>query len=151
MRADQDRELAQRLVDYSGRKVICGGTTAKIVARELQRRLEIDLGILDPQIPPGARLEGVDLVTEGIMTLSALVRSLEEGVPPGQTEHNPARRLLQMLEESDVIELVLGTRINEAHQDPNVPLELGIRRNIVRRLVELLEQKYLKEVCLTMV
>jgi hypothetical protein len=47
--------------------------------------------------------------------------------------------------QSDIVQFVVGTRINEAHQDPNVPMELDLRRNIVRRIMALLESKYLKE------
>ena len=47
--------------------------------------------------------------------------------------------------ESDIVEFLVGTRINEAHQDPNVPVELDLRRNIVRRITHLLESRYLKE------
>ena len=47
--------------------------------------------------------------------------------------------------QSDIVRFVVGTRINEAHQDPNVPVELDLRRNIVRRIASLLETKHLKE------
>jgi hypothetical protein len=66
--------------------------------------------------------------------------------PAGESwPDNPARDLMNLMLQSDIVEFVVGTRINEAHQDPNVPVELDLRRNIVRRIITLLERKYLKE------
>ena len=88
-------------------------------------------------------MEGADLVTEGILTLTGTCRILEhmQEVRPD----DPASRLYELLMESDRITFVVGTRINEAHQDPSLPVELEIRRNIVRNLARLLEERHLKE------
>ena len=88
-------------------------------------------------------MEGADLVTEGILTLTRTCRILErtEEARPD----DPASRLYELLMESDRITFVVGTRINEAHQDPSLPVELEIRRNIVRNLARLLEERHLKE------
>jgi hypothetical protein len=51
-----------------------------------------------------------------------------------------------MLLDSDIVKFAVGTRINEAHQDPNIPVELDLRRNIVKRIAQLLESKYMKRV-----
>ncbi|MCX6924912.1 MAG: stage II sporulation protein E, partial [Verrucomicrobia bacterium] len=87
---------------------------------------------------------GVDLVTEGTMTLARVAEMLERGARETWPD-NPARDLMNLMLQSDIVEFVVGTRINEAHQDPNVPLELDLRRNIIRRIIALLESKYLKE------
>ena len=58
---------------------------------------------------------------------------------------NAAVRLVQYFLESDIIEFVSGTKINEAHQDPNLPVELDIRRNLIRHIVRMLNEKYMKE------
>jgi len=47
--------------------------------------------------------------------------------------------------QSDIVQFVVGTRINEAHQDPNLPVELDLRRNIIRKIALLLETRHLKE------
>jgi hypothetical protein len=52
---------------------------------------------------------------------------------------------MRLMVESDIVQFLVGTRINEAHQDPNVPVELDLRRNIIRRIAAILEGKYLKE------
>jgi hypothetical protein len=142
--AERDREAAQMLADFDGRTVICGGTSAEIVSRELGRRIHTPLLRGRSKLPPVSEMEGIDLVTEGILTLTEAMRQLKSGERP--TESNAATQLVELLLESDVIELVVGTRINEAHQDPSLPVELEIRRNLMKDMKRVLEKKYLKEV-----
>ena len=102
-------------------------------------------GEIDPNIPPPSRMEGIDLVTEGTLTLGEVARILESNLPISQFRRNAARTLVEMLLETDIVQFVVGTRVNEAHQDPNIPVELDLRRNIIRRIATQLDQKYLKE------
>ncbi len=141
----KDAELAQMVDSFNGRKVLCGGTTASIIARELDRDVEMDLGNIDPEIPPPSQMEGIDLITEGTITLSKVAEILERGQNPDSMRPNAATALTSILLDSDLIFFVVGTRVNEAHQDPNLPVELDIRRNIIKKLTSLLEEKYLKE------
>ena len=140
---EHDAQLGELVRTFEGRKAICGGTTANIVARALDRPVRPLLTRLDPEIPPAAELEGVDLVTEGTMTLARVAEMLERGASQPWPD-NPARDLMNHMLQSDIVEFIVGTRINEAHQDPNVPMELDLRRNIVRRIIASLETKYLK-------
>jgi serine/threonine protein phosphatase PrpC len=142
-----DNDLAKMAERTSGRKVICGGTTANIIGRLLNRTIDVDMRQRpDPKVPPAARMEGIDLVTEGILTLGEVLRLLEEGFAPEEMRSNPAVRLATMLLDSDIVKFAVGTRINEAHQDPNIPVELELRRNIVKRIAWLLENKHMKHV-----
>lgn len=141
----KDAMLATRIAEYEGRKVICGGTTANLVARELGRTVHADLSVLDPEIPPVSVLQGVDLVTEGTLTMSRVAQLLEQNREPEQLRPNAAVQLMNLLLESDQIEFVVGTKINEAHQDPNLPVELDIRRNLIRKIAAILNEKYLKQ------
>ncbi len=141
----KDAELANLVRSFTGRIVICGGTTASIVGRELDREIKMDLENLDPEIPPSSEMEGIDLITEGTLTLSKVSEILERGQKPELMRSNAATTLASILLDSDVIFFVVGTRVNEAHQDPNLPVELDIRRNIVKKITLLLEEKYLKE------
>ena len=131
---------------FSGRKVICGGTTANIVSRLLRREIRMDLSGYDPEIPPAAWMDGIDLITEGTLTLGRVASMLEAGDSPETSRPNAATRLASMLLDSDVVQFAVGTRINQAHQDPNIPMELDLRRNIVRRIASILEQRHRKEV-----
>jgi hypothetical protein len=144
--ADSDHEFAEIVSEFDGEKVVCGGTTASIIGRELEIDVAMDLeGDIDPDIPPPARMDGIDLVTEGTLTLGEVARILESDSPVNKFRRNAARALVEMLLETDIIEIVVGTRINAAHQDPNIPVELDLRRNIIRRICTQLDQKYLKE------
>lgn len=140
---DRDAECAAILDDFPGRKAICGGTTANLVAREWGANLVTELPPRGATLPPCASLSGVDLVTEGVLTLTQVARRLERREITGGSD--PADRLIDLLLDSDAIEFVVGTRINEAHQDPNLPVDLEIRRNILKRIAEALSEMYLKK------
>lgn len=144
---ESDKEMAQAVATFEGKKVICGGTTANIVSRLLNRslRLEIDIKQLDPEVPPMSTMDGVDLVTEGIITLSKVAQMLEDDTPREKIARTPAKTVAETLVYSDIIYVLAGTTINRAHQDPNVPTELEIRRNIIKKILSILENKYLKE------
>jgi hypothetical protein len=142
----RDWELADLVRDFPGRKVVCGGTTANILSRLLERRIDMDLSAYDPEIPPAARMDGFDLITEGTLTLGRVAAMLETGAAPGSVRVNAASRLTAMLLESDIVHFAVGTRINQAHQDPNIPVELDLRRNIVGRIASALEHHQHKEV-----
>lgn len=141
---ESDEALANLVDGFRGKKVICGGTTANIISRIRGLEVKTDLTQSMGTLPPVSYMDGVDLITEGILTLTALANYLEAdnpAVPP-----LAVRELAAMLMESDVITFLIGTRVNEAHQDPNLPVDLEIRRNILKRLMTCLKEKYHKEV-----
>ncbi len=144
---ESDPFLAEQFNLYQGKKVICGGTTAHIIARELNRRVYGDDGqSRKSNLPTSAKMEGADLVTEGILTLghlADLIQSRGDGETP---DNSPSGEILKIVDESDIIEFLVGTKINEAHYDPALPVELEIRRNLIRRLKVLLEEKMMKKV-----
>lgn len=143
---EQDAALAEAVSGFEGQKVICGGTTARIIGRELRRTVKVDTELVNSDLPPVMTMEGIDLVTEGTLTLARTVRVLEHGSPVDVPNPNAAQRLVKLLLESDVVRFQVGTRINEIHQDPTLPAELDIRRNVVRRIATILRDAYLKEV-----
>ncbi len=144
---DSDRDYAYKLWTFNGPKVVCGATTADIIAREL--RVDIDDSILatDPTLPQMSKIEGIDLVTEGILTLTKVINMLATyNESTLQLGDGPADQIIKLLLDSDVIEIMVGTKINEAHHDPTLPVEIEVRRSTIKRLAEILEKKYLKEV-----
>jgi hypothetical protein len=143
---EKDKDLAVKVTGYNGKVILCGGTTADIVARELNRTIVDELIFEDPELPPESFLEGIDLVTEGILTLqkvNELLKTYNNSVKLGK---GPADKIVKMIMESDEIHFIIGTRINIAHQDPNLPVDLEIRRTVVKRIARLLEEKWLKKV-----
>jgi len=116
-----DRQVVERFMAAKGQKVICGGTTAQVVARETGRTLQVQLALPGPstagrreRIPPTAHLEGVDLVTEGIITLSKAVERLQAAetfhdLPPA---NDGATALARVLLQADVLHFMVGDAIN---------------------------------------
>ena len=143
---EKDRELASKVKEYTGKVILCGGTTADIVARELNKAIIDELVFEDPELPPESFIDGIDLVTEGILTLqkvNEILKSYNNSVRLGK---GPADKIVKLIMDSDEIHFVIGTRINVAHQDPNLPVDLEIRRTVVKRIARLLEEKWLKKV-----
>jgi hypothetical protein len=143
---DKDMELAAKINEYMGKVILCGGTTADIVAREMNKAIIDELVFEDPELPPESFIEGIDLVTEGILTLqkvNEILKTYNNSIKLGK---GPADKIVKLVMESDEIHFIIGTRINIAHQDPNLPVDLEIRRTVVKRIVRLLEEKWLKKV-----
>ena len=140
----KDRYLAETIKGFNGKKILCGGTTASIVSRELKLPLTVSMEFIDKELPPLSYMDGIDLITEGILTLCKVEKILNENVT--EKTQGPAQDLVSLIQDSDKITFIVGTRINIAHQDPNLPVELEIRRNVVKKIKDLLETKYLKDV-----
>lgn len=143
-----DNYFSNTVCGFHGRKIICGGTTAQIISRETGRTIKTDINSAGRDLPPVSAIEGIDLVTEGILTLSKIERLLT-GEEEGERKDSPAGKVLKLLADSDKITFLVGTRINTAHQDPTLPVELEIRRNVVKKIKSLLETKWLKDVDIT--
>lgn len=141
----RDSALALKVKNFSGDKIICGGTTANILAREWGNKITVPLKDIDLTMPPMGKMSGVDLISEGIITLGKVSEYLESGIPEDCHGNNPALLIVNNLLDRDRIKFLVGTKINDAHQDPNMPVELEIRRNIVKKISRLLKDKYLKE------
>jgi len=140
---ENDAHYARIFEKFTGRKAICGGTTAKLLARELGRDLTIDDNFAYGDLPPMARMSGADLITDGVLTLSRALEYLEKGLT-GQAD--AAGRLVDFFHQSDVLHFMVGVKLNQAHHDPRQPMELEIRRSIVHNLAKVLQNKFLKKV-----
>ncbi len=148
---ENDCLLAEKVNSFNGKKILCGATTADILARELNKQIVDTFDFEDPDLPPVSYMDGVDLITEGILTLGKVTEILKTYNSSTRLTKGPADRIVKMLIESDEIHFIIGTRINIAHQDPSLPVELEIRRTVIKRIANLLEEKFLKEVSLTFI
>ena len=132
----------------SGEKVaICGGTTAQIASRLLDREMDFDMGTMTMDIPAIAKIEGVELVTEGVITLSKAIDIMREYVKPDYNpnidaklhENNAASMLAKLLiEECDSVKIYQGTAINPAHQDLAFKMDFTFKLNQMNELRRLL-------------
>jgi len=143
---EHDHVLADMAQSFTGKKIICGGTTSMILSRELNVPVRVNLKEIkhNQEIPPTATMKGFDLVTEGTITLTRCLRALDEDANLDLMPDNAVKRLMKILLDSDIIDFVVGTKINEAHQDPALPKDLEIRRNLMKQYCQVLEKKYLK-------
>lgn len=143
---DDDGEIARRVVEFEGKKVVMGATTGDIIARELNLEVEDGQEFVDPDLPPLSFLEGIDLFTEGILTLRKAENLLGGYNNNTKLGRGPADQVVKLILESDKICFLVGTRINIAHQAPSMHVDLEIRRTVVKRIAYLLEENFLKEV-----
>ncbi len=142
----KDWDVGEQIRSFAGKKAICGGTTAEIIARELDLKLESEHEFTGSMLPPKANLEGFELVTEGILTMGKVEEILENYSSDTRMGDTAADEIVNLLLDHDIIHIIVGTRINWAHQDPDQPVELEIRKVILKRIIKLLEEKFFKEV-----
>ncbi len=143
-----DDEVYEKFMSYEGKKIICGGTSGNIIARRLKREIEVDIRSSRKEIPPYGRLEGVDLVTEGVLTMSKAIEILKAAEFEEDNiikDNNGAALLAKMIAEADRIEIILGQKMNPFYQNPDLPGNISIRKNIVEDLGRLIS-KYGKHV-----
>lgn len=151
-RPDDDETMVRSFMagDEGTRYIICGGTSAAIVSRVLQRKLEVSLEYPDEDLPPMAYMEGIDLVTEGVLTLNRVLKllklynkndSVSETFFQELDKDNGAAKVARVLiEDCTELHLYVGKAINEAYQNPGLPFDLGIRQNLVEQLKAAVEQ-----------
>lgn len=146
---DDDEKVVNHLIEKPGKKIVCGGTAAQIVARVLDREIKTSTNFVDPTIPPIAWIKGIDLVTEGVLTLDRtckiLTRFIDTDVQYSelrqlQQQKDGASRLAMFLLNATDITFLLGKAINPAHQNPGFPKNLSIKLNIVKELVDILDK-----------
>lgn len=142
----KDEYMVERFKSFDGRKVICGGTTSLIISKRLGKSIKVNIEERSEDVPPTSSMEGANLVTEGMLTLNKVAKMLEDQGSKDSGSKDGATKLINMLLNSDCIYFLVGTAVNEAHQDPNMPVELGLRRITVEKIVKLLREVYLKKV-----
>ncbi len=143
----KDYDFVGRIKGFDGKKIICGGTTAEIIARELDLEVDILHGAKQLNaLPPPASMEGFEMVTEGILTLGKVEDILENYNSDTRLYDSPPEQVVKLLLQHDSIDIIVGTRINWAHQDPEQPLELELRKFVVKRIVKILTNKFFKKV-----
>lgn len=130
-----------------GKHIICGGTTSSIAAKFLGRQLRVSLSFEASDVPPIAEIDGVDLVTEGVITMNKVVENARDYLKDNESfqqwsyKKDGASRICQMLfEEATDINFFVGRAINPAHQNPDLPINFSIKMNIVEELSECLKK-----------
>ncbi len=131
----------------AGKHIICGGTTASIAAEYLDKPLIPKMEYLDKDVPPIAEIDGVDLVTEGIITINKVLTYAKDYLEDNETykywsmNRDGASRIARMLfEDATDINFFVGRAVNPAHQNPDLPINFSIKMRLVDELAECLKK-----------
>lgn len=143
-----DGRVVELLMGEPGVKVVCGGTAARIVSKILRKELVTSAEFVDPDIPPVGSIKGIDLVTEGVLTLARTRQILQEYALPRArfsdlrqlNKKDGASRLAKIFMDATDLTFLLGKAVNPAHQNPDFPKDLSIKLNIVRDIITILEK-----------
>lgn len=145
-RDDADRMMSL-FFSKEGKHIICGGTTSGIAAKFLRKPLKPSLNFEQSDVPPIAELEGVDLVTEGVITVNKVVEYANDYLGENKFyEHwsfkkDGASLICRLLfEEATDINFYVGRAINPAHQNPDLPINFNIKMNLVEELSKSLKK-----------
>ncbi len=145
-----DRDDCDRMMSLffskEGKHIICGGTTSSIAAKWLRKPLRPKLDFERSDVPPIAELEGVDLVTEGVITVNKVVEYANDYVQNNESyeewgySHDGASLISRLLfEEATDINFYVGKAVNPAHQNPDLPINFNIKMNLVQELSKALK------------
>lgn len=138
-----DAYLIHEFMKDSTKKIICGGTSANIASKILDKPIKTSLNYTDPSLPPIAWIEDIDLVTEGVLTLSRALVLMKHYVEGNVDEFffeeldkdNGGSKVAKLIiEDCTMLNLFVGKAINEAHQNPGLPFDLSIRMHLVEQI-----------------
>ena len=145
-RDDANRMMAL-FFSKEGKHIICGGTTSSIAAKYLNKPLKATLAFERSDVPPIAEIEGVDLVTEGVITVNKVLEYAKDYLDENKYyEHwsfkkDGASLISRLLfEEATDINFYVGKAINPAHQNPELPINFNIKMNLVEELSKCLRK-----------
>lgn len=138
-----DSTMINDFIQNDGSKIICGGTSALIASRVLEEELLTTLDYTDHTLPPIAYMNGIDLVTEGVLTLSRALSLLKEYEKNSisyeffeelDKKNGGAQIAKYIIEDCTDLCLYIGRAINPAHQNPNLPYDLNVRLHLIEQL-----------------
>jgi len=140
---NKDSILIKEFINSKGKKIICGGTAANIAERELNRKLKVNIDYLNKDIPPTAEMEGIYLITEGVLTLSKALEKIKLFLHPFSENNGTmdfsgkdgVSKLVKVLvEDCTHLNVWVGNSVNPAHQNPDFPTNLSIKLKLVEEL-----------------
>ena len=145
-RDDADRMMSL-FFSKQGKHIVCGGTTSSIVAKYLNKPIKASLSFFASDVPPTAEIEGVDLVTEGVITINKVLEYARDALKDNSLYEkwgfgrDGASLICRMLfEEATDINFFVGRAVNPAHQNPDLPINFNIKMNLVDELSKCLKQ-----------
>lgn len=143
---DKDKYMAEQVRAYRGKKIVCGGTSSQILSREWKEELRVDIESMEAGLPPISYMRGIDLVTEGVITLKALTEILEQDTQEECRQKGAAWEIYRMIREAEEIDMLVGTKNNPAHQSPKLIGLLANRQELVENIAHTLKKQYGKTI-----
>ena len=144
---DDNNRMMSLFFSKEGKHIICGGTTASIAAKYLGKTVKASLTFERGDVPPIAEIEGVDLVTEGVITISKVIEYAKDVLDKNELyekwsfQRDGASQISRLLfEEATDINFYVGRAVNPAHQNPDLPITFNIKMNLVEELSECLKK-----------
>ncbi len=144
---DDDERMMSLFFSKEGKHIVCGGTTSSVAARYLHTTVRPTMQFEDPDVPPIAEMDGVDLVTEGVITINKVLTYAKDYLQDNETysqwafKKDGASLIARLLfEEATDINFFVGRAINPAHQNPDLPINFSIKMNLVQELSECLKK-----------
>lgn len=141
VRKEDCNKYVEDFLDNSGIKIVCGGTTSQIVADYLNEKVETDINYIDSEIPPIGYIKGIDLTTEGVLTIRKLIELSEEylrtdsDLPKNFLKKDGASQLANFLfEQSSDVNFFVGQAVNKAHN--GLPIDSTLKFKLVEKLSE---------------
>lgn len=138
---DDCNRMMSLFFSKEGKHIVCGGTTSTIAAKYLGKPLKASLKFERSDVPPIAEIEGVDLVTEGVITINKVLTYAKDYLADNKTyeqwefKRDGASLICRLLfEEATDINFFVGRAINPAHQNPDLPINFNIKMNLVEEL-----------------
>ncbi len=131
-----DNKMIDDFMATRGIKVICGGTTSQIASRILNKKIESDNHDLSAISPPGFQMEGIHLVTEGIVTLNQVYNLLDEEMDEESIQHSAVFELIDLLKTADRINLFIGKAVNPIENDIAYKQQGILSRKKILQLIE---------------
>ena len=145
-RDDANRMMAL-FFSKEGKHIVCGGTTSTIAAKFLGKTVKPSLNYENSDVPPTAEIEGVDLVTEGVITINRVLEYARDYLKNNESyeqwgyKRDGASLICRLLfEEATDINFYVGRAINPAHQNPDLPINFNIKMNLVEDLSKCLKE-----------
>ena len=143
----QDMKMMNLFFAKEGARIVCGGTTSRLAADYLGKPLLPSLNYPDPDVPPVSAIESVDLVTEGVVTLSKVLTYAQDylesaRLAPVWAVGKDGASLIarELFENATDIHFFVGRAINPAHQNPDLPITFGVKQHLIQTLAECLEK-----------
>jgi len=141
------RKMMSLFFSKEGKHIVCGGTTSTLAANYLDKPIRAEFNYVDPSIPPTAEIEGVDLVTEGVLTINRVLTYAQNylgnkgSYSQWRSKRDGASLLSRILfEEATDINFYVGKAVNPAHQNPDLPINFSIKMRLVDELSDCLRK-----------